>query len=351
MSRHWQWVVPLFAAAGVCLAGDYVGSEPCRTCHPAEFAAQSNSRHSSALRPIVDTPLPALLAEAPIRERSGVAFEYTKGPDDLLLGVTQGRKRIDASLHWAFGAGAQAYTPVGFRNGSYFEHRVSFYTAAGRPGRTMGHPGEASRSLESALGLVQSPETIYRCFHCHATGVRPGPDLTDMRPGVSCERCHGPGAAHLSAAEAGRSRTELLRSVVALSRLTAGESVRFCAECHRSTALSASTVAPEAKDPLSIRFQPAGLMASSCFQKSGKLSCVTCHNPHENARKEPEFYVAKCVGCHAAASTSVRSTACGLSKRENCLPCHMQRSAPAEYLSFTDHRIRVYDQFPRKTNP
>ena len=311
----------------------------------------SNSRHNSALRPIVDTPLLSLLAESPIRERSGISFEYTIGSDDLLLGVIQGRKRIDASLHWAFGAGAQAYTPVGFRNGSYFEHRVSFYTSAGRPARTMGHPGEASRSLESALGLVQDPEIIYRCFNCHATGVRPGPDLTNMRAGVSCERCHGPGKAHLNVARAGRPRTELLRSVVALSRLTAGESVRFCADCHRSLSVPALSVAPEVKDPLSIRFQPVGLMASSCFQKSGKLSCITCHNPHENARQEPEFYVAKCIGCHAAASTVGRSTACGLSTRANCLPCHMQRRAAAEYLSFTDHRIRVYDQLHRSTTP
>ncbi len=350
MSCQWQWSVLLFVAAGVCLAGDFVGPEACRLCHPAEFAAQFNSRHNSALRPIVDTPVPALLAESPVRERSGVAFEYTIGAHDLLLGVTQGRKRIDASLHWAFGSGAQAYTPVGFRNGSYFEHRVSFYTSAGRPGRTMGHPGEASRSLESALGLVQDPETIYRCFNCHATGVRPGPDLTDMRAGVSCERCHGPGTAHLNATGAGRPRTELRRSVVAFSGLTAGESVGFCAECHRSPAFPDSAAAPEAKDPMSIRFQPVGLMASSCFQKSGRLSCVTCHNPHENASKEPAFYVAKCVGCHAAASAIVRCTTCGLSKRQNCLPCHMQRSAPAEFLSFTDHRIRVYDKFPRNSN-
>ena len=328
-----------------------MGPETCRPCHPGEFAAHSNSRHNSALRPIVDTPVPLLLAESPVRERSGIAFEYTKGPNDLLVGVTLGRKRIDASLHWAFGSGAQAYTPVGFRNGRYFEHRVSFYTSVGRPGRTMGHPGEASRSPESALGLVQDLETIYRCFNCHATGVKPGPDLTDMRAGVSCERCHGPGSAHASAARAGRPRAELLRSVVVLSTLTARETVRSCAECHRSPALSAASIEPEVKDPMSIRFQPVGLLASMCFKKSGRLSCVTCHSPHENARREPEFYVAKCVGCHAVSSAVSHSMACRLSKRENCLPCHMQRSAPAEYLSFTDHRIRVYDKFPRNTNP
>ncbi|MEO8128702.1 MAG: multiheme c-type cytochrome [Bryobacteraceae bacterium] len=337
MSRLWQRLALIFVAAGKCFAADYVGPEKCRACHPAEFATQSHSRHNSALRPINDTPLPALLAGSPIQERSGVSFEYTPGPNNLLLAVTQGGKRLEASLDWAFGSGAQAYTPVGIRNGSYFEHRVSYYTSAGRPGRTLGHPGEASRSLESALGMVQSSETINRCFNCHATGVRPGPDLSKMRAGISCERCHGPGSEHLNDT----------RSINGLSKLTADASVRFCAQCHRSPVSTDSKAAPEVKDPLSIRFQPVGLMASRCFQKSGTLSCVTCHNPHEDARREPAFYIAKCIGCHASEPVPNRPTACGLSKHENCLPCHMERRAPAEYLSFTDHRIRIYEKLSR----
>jgi hypothetical protein len=322
-------------------AADYAGPEACRPCHPSEYATQSKSRHDAALRPSAETPLPSLLAGAPIWERSGIAFEYRAGANGLVVILSKGRAQIEANLQWTFGSGAQAYTPVGLRNGSYFEHRVSFYTSVAHPGRTLGHPGEASRSLESALGLVQNPDTIYRCFNCHATGVEPGPSLSTMRAGVSCERCHGPGSAHIKAVQSRRSRAEILASIITPSSRPARESVLFCAQCHRSPASIATSQAPEVEDPLSIRFQPVGLMASNCFLKSGVLACSTCHNPHQDASRDAGFYAAKCLDCHrAGAKTS--SSICDLSKRENCLPCHMQRRSPAEFLTFTDHRIRVY---------
>ncbi len=311
----------LLALAARALAADpnFAGPGSCRPCHPAEYTSQSKSHHFAALRPIAETRLGSLLADAPIRERSGVAFEYKQRPGALLAVITKGRERAEAPLLWAFGAGAQAYTPVGFRSGSYFEHRVSYYTSAQRPALTLGHPSEASKSAEAALGMAQKPEIIYQCFNCHATGVRPGPDLDGMLPGVSCERCHGPGAAHVKGAQ----------SMAALSKLSPLESVQFCAQCHRSSAA--------VEDALSIRFQPLGLMASQCFRKSRRLSCTTCHNPHENVRHDAEFYVVRCIGCHAKPGNSAH---CGMAERRNCLPCHMPRSSPADFLAFTDHRIR-----------
>ena len=98
---------------------------------------------------------------------------------------------------------------------------------------------------------------------------------------------------------------------------------------------------PELEDPMSIRFQPVGLMASRCFIASRKLSCLTCHDAHENARRnDPAWYTARCLQCHQARSPT--GSACKRTASENCLPCHMQRATPAPYLSFTDHRIRIY---------
>ena len=172
--------------------------------------------------------------------------------------------------------------------------------------------------------MVQDAATITRCFECHATGVKAGPDLREMIPGVTCERCHGPGATH--------SARPTLNNIVRLSKLNASQSVQFCAECHRSAAAGL-------EDPVSIRFQPVGLMASKCYRVSGALSCVTCHAPHENLVRDSSFYTARCLGCHSA-NGNRPTVSCKRATRQDCLPCHMKRASPLPFLTFTDHRIR-----------
>jgi hypothetical protein len=106
-------------------------------------------------------------------------------------------------------------------------------------------------------------------------------------------------------------------------KLTAARQVTLCAACHR---LEPPT--GDWKDPLNIRFQPLRLAQSRCFQL-GKLACLTCHAAHEDARRETAFYGEKCLACHEKPH-----------RKDDCLPCHMPKSSPAPYLTFTDHFIR-----------
>jgi hypothetical protein len=303
----------------------FAGADRCAQCHPDQARSQAASRHAGALRR-ADESLAALLGDRPLRERSGVEFAYAAAADGVKVTVSQGPSRVEALLEWAFGAGAQAVTPVGRAGDRYFEHRISWYRAPGHPARTLGHPGEASSRPERAIGLVQGAATITRCFSCHATGVEPGPRLDNMQPGVNCERCHGPGLAH--ATRPGRSNIRVL------SQLPAAAVVEACAECHRG---------PDANvrhnDPAAVRFQPIGLMASKCFQSSGALSCVTCHDPHRDLSRDAVAYTATCAGCHPS---SAGARQCRRGTGENCLPCHMPARQPFPFLTFTDHRIGVY---------
>lgn len=304
----------------LALAPAFVGPRACQSCHPAQFESHLRSHHAQALRPAAAMPdLAALFNARTVEERSGVGFRYSAGESGMHVSITRGNQQQEFTLQWAFGAGAQAITPVGRHAGRYVEHRLSWYRAAGHAARTLGHPGSASPSLAEAFGVRQDAATITRCFGCHATNVQPGPDLSRMIAGVSCERCHGAASEHV---------LKPSRANIATRR-----SVEDCAECHRMPSADAPL-----SDPASVRFQPIGLMASRCYQVSGKLTCVTCHDPHRNAEKNASHYTTQCLGCHAQGGR--QPVECRRAAKQDCVACHMKQENPFLFLKFTDHRIR-----------
>ena len=173
---------------------------------------------------------------------------------------------LDALLEWAFGAGAQAITPVGRHSGRYFEHRISWYREAGP---RSAHARSSRRPFDSPDAGARHPAGR-RHHHallpmpCHGRETRTGPERDAA--GVTCERCHGPGAAHV----AKPSTANIVKSRQAR-----------CAVLRRMPSSRCQT-----RRSGSVRFQPVGLTASRCFQASGTLSCVTCHNPHADASQD-----------------------------------------------------------------
>src|SRR5947207_11469833 len=253
-------------------ANDFVGAAECGKCHPAEFDRQRRSHHAAALAPISGSALAEKLTGHTVREKNGIAFNYRPAPGGVSVTVTRGRQQASAMLEWSFGAGAQGITAVGRIGDKYFEHRVSWYTRDAAAGLTIGHPADPPAGA-AAFGQPQSGDTIYRCFHCHATGVESGPDLSGLRPGVECERCHGSGAAHASHPSAA--------SILNPGRLSPQALVAACGECHRLPAPGANSAEPARANPESGRVAPIGHTGGRCFQESGKLACVTCQHPDD----------------------------------------------------------------------
>ena len=324
----------------IVAATDFVGASACAPCHPSQFRTQSISQHAKAMRPINESPLPALLMDRPLREKGGISYEYEVVDEGLKVTVHRYDEEISALLEWTLGGGVQGLSAVGRTNGNYFEHRVSYYPVGGKPAITPGHPLGRLRAAREGLGLPYDGQRIAECFNCHATGVsqtRGGPELTNMQPGIHCERCHGAGAAHVKATQAGQK--DLTRTIENPGRGNALQIVELCGDCHRLPEPGNISARPEKDDPFNVRFQPMGLMASRCFSGSEALSCSTCHNPHEDVRKDHAFYVAKCLECHDEIGSARKG--CRRAEQEDCLPCHMPRASPSPFLYFTDHRIRV----------
>src|SRR5262249_29426331 len=139
-------------------------------------------------------------------------------------------------MQWAFGSGTMGMTPVGRSEGrDYVEAPVSYYRNAGWD-FTVGFLGRAPElRQQQPTGTPMTDAEAFACFDCHVTGRRrpgTGLDLDGARPGVRCERCHGPGAAHIAAARAGHPPS----AIILPGGGSASAMVDFCATCHRSAA-------------------------------------------------------------------------------------------------------------------
>jgi hypothetical protein len=257
-------------------------------------------------------------------------------------------------IDYAFGSGHHATTFVSLtdpdpRHAAGLEHRLTHFTAPGTLGITPGQKAsEAAGNDEvTPVGSRLDSNEVVHCFRCHTTMTSADDgktlDPSSMIPNVSCERCHGPGRAHVEAARHG---AENLTMPYGPGRATATQQLQLCGQCHRYPVLRPAVADFEvppaeirADNPRIVRFQPVGLMQSACYVKSrGALSCVTCHDPHARASKDRAGYEAACLSCHQAPKSL---PACPVSPRDGCLKCHMPARDSGQGIPFTDHWIRV----------
>ena len=220
------------------------------------------------------------------------------------------------------------------------------------------------------------------CMFCHnaypdipaGSSLRSDPVFLSVPEGIDCQRCHGPGAQHVTLARQGKSsRDELRGSIVNPARLPGERRMEVCLQCHLETTsfpLPNSIVrydrAPfsyQPGEPLAgfmlhfdrapggdqeQRFEIAGsayrLERSACFQKSnGALECTTCHNPHDVPRGEDaaKHYTAVCRQCHGQEFD--RLVANGRhTQATDCVGCHMpkRRTSDVVHVAMTDHYIQ-----------
>ncbi len=279
------WLVLLIGAGR--LVGQYAGSATCGRCHAPEFQSQSNTGHARAL-----------------------AHSSKTQPGQ-----------------WAFGAGNQAITFVSRLNETdYLEHGETWYSASHSFAITPGH-----QNAEGLRYRIFDPSAgILRCFACHSTGplkIASDGSIQPSELGVNCEVCHGPGSAHAANPRAVHPRNP--------GRMDGSQMNALCGECHRvqSSAEDGSNLL----DPWNSRHQPLLLAASACFLKSaGKLSCITCHAPHQSLEVKQSAYNSSCIKCHPAVQhrTKIADRACS--------ECHMPLVRINENLAFANHRIGVY---------
>ncbi len=205
------------------------------------------------------------------------------------------------------------------------------------------------------------------CLFCHAGNAkftdadkrRVDPDTIS---GITCERCHGDGQAHIKHPSAA--------NIVNPAKLTGAARDSVCEQCHlegetrivnpgkamtdfRAGEKLENTVATylfqETGETRPAVSQVEELAASQCSQMSGTLWCGTCHDPHGERVNRTRQVEAVCRSCHTAISRASHPTAI-----TECVSCHMpaRTTTNIAHVAVTDHRIRRPREKPQASgNP
>jgi hypothetical protein len=356
----------------------YVGNEACRPCHQEEFQSYQRSAHHLASR------LPDGIAiEGKFTASSNILGTSNPYLHFLMSATDEGyfqsaiaqilpfqtitrRERFDLVI----GSGRKGQTYLYWKDDLLFELPVSYWTETGE---WMNSPG-----YFDGLPNFERPISA-RCLECHTTYLESlAPPLnrfnrTSMVLGIACEKCHGPGGAHVMLHRSGKAlKPGEAEDIVNPAVLSRSRQIDLCALCHAGpgTAKTAAfsfapgevlanylsipddpSIADDAQEaPVDVHAHQVQLLERSRCFRSSSMTCTTCHNVHDTQRDIAHFAKA-CLTCHKVESCGMYATM-GTKIQSNCVKCHMPRQQSSQIVfdagghkvqvQVRSHRIAVY---------
>jgi Flp pilus assembly protein TadD len=368
-------------AADAGAGNAYIDAGVCASCH-AEIAStfSKTGMGRSFYRPTTENVIEDYRkANTFVHKKSGLRYTMVERDGRFF----QRRSTLDAQGHetnvleekvdYVIGSGNHARTYLHrTARGKLIELPVSWYVEnSGSWAMSPGFDRVDQPDMHGAIG----PE----CMFCHNAYVRRGEVTaeTDVFPeklpeGIDCQRCHGPGAAHVQAATSGKANVEDVRSrIVNPAKLSRERQMEVCMECHLETSarhlpnairnyerdIESFRPGQELGDYKTYFERPKNLQNgskpddfevahaayqlphSACYRNS-QMTCLTCHNPHNIPRgvEAKQHYIAVCQNCH----TKVIHTNVKMTSGSDCLSCHMpkRRTEGSVHTVLTDHYIQ-----------
>ena len=306
----------------------------CAACH-VQGRSQPSTSMAHASEPVQETA--PLTQQTPLTFRSGEhSYRIERRGDQSIYSVTDGKQTFEIPIGWAIGAGRIGQTYVFQTDGEFYEARVSYFSDIKGLDTTIGDSNPHPRDLLDAAGRRMEPSETARCFGCHMTDAADNGKLTleKMKPGVQCVHCHTSAAKHLAGLANGDLDLDEMKKLKAMST---DEISNFCGQCHRTLEDALSRKQPEIE---TVRFQPYRLTLSKCYDlRDPRISCLACHDPHEELKTETAFYDSKCLACHGGGKPG--APLCKIAKKD-CTDCHMPKlELPGGHHKFADHTIRI----------
>jgi hypothetical protein len=351
-----------------------VAAATCAECHPAMHRQWSNARHSKMIQPASPA---TILGDFPVGDvvLRGSRFRLSREGDRYFVeGPFPGARIERHEIALTLGSRRVQHYLTRLPDGRLVVLPPSWDVER----REWFHNLDIVNPDESAANPVQVWNSS--CYGCHVSGAakrfdpaRAAYDTSWIDFGTSCERCHGPGQAHVdSHRAASRSRDGASTSIVVPTRLTPERSTMVCAQCHslrditvpgfvagadyfdHFTPVLEYAQAPSADPPYWPDGRPRrfsndaiGLWQSRCYLEGGAV-CTTCHvDPHEpDIDRQPQLARSSttvCASCHPAIAQagSAHTRHADGSAGSSCIACHMPRTVVSLRTRMPDHTIGV----------
>lgn len=352
----------------------FVGAAACASCHPALHLRWTGGRHSKMAQPATAAAVKGDFTQKQLvlrGQRYGLRAEDgqyfiseragTRPPIERKVELTLGNRRIQHYLTRREDGWIVVLPPT------WDVQRQQWF-----------HNMEIVRPDEKHVDGVQVWNK--NCHGCHVSQQSKNYDPATRRYatewqdfGTSCERCHGPGAAHAGSyrkrAEGGATPAA---GIVNPRKLDSQHSTAVCAQCHslRDVVVAGYQAGEEYYDhflpileygprsesdpawwpdgrPRRFSNDALGLWQSRCFLKGG-ATCVSCHvDPHEpDVDKNPQLRPDNkelCTRCHSDIGKDVPAHThhAAESAGSSCVECHMPPTVLSIKARIRDHTIGV----------
>ena len=364
----------------------YVPDETCALCHEEIAATYSASVGMARAFAAPQNALPVeRFDQFPFfHEPSGMYYALERRGDELWFhqyqqdGAGQPINAWDVQVEWVLGSGHKSRSYL-YRtpNGELYQLPISWYSDDSKWAMSPGY------DKANHLGIQR--RVSRECMFCH-NAYPPAADNEDAQnapqffpehlpEGIGCQRCHGPGADHVESAVAQESETSIRGQIVNPANLAARERDDVCNQCHLLPAVGVAGV--RRFDRMEYSFRPGQrlsdylihvdideddrpsterfeinhhayrLRQSVSFQESdGKLTCITCHNPHDRSQTPAELtvhYRQICLECHTAHPERPTTPGYDGIADDDCVGCHMpqRRTQDVVQVVMTDHKIQI----------
>jgi len=331
---------------------DFVDNQQCLDCHPAEASSWSGSQHALAMA-VADAD--AVLGDFNDSEfiHQGVTSRFYKKDGRFFVNTEAADGQLqDFEIGYTFGVYPLQQYLVEFPDG-----RLQALTIAwdSRPAADGGQrwfqllPDEQAPPGDPLHWTGRMYTWNVRCAECHSTNLRKNFDAaTDSyntrwsEINVSCQSCHGPGAAHVTWAESGQDG-EATGDAGLVVRYKTGDAhglIESCARCHSRR----HRVSPDDAHGRAYMddFEPSTLRAGLYYPDGQILDEVYVYGSFLQSKMYNQGV--DCSDCHDVHSTRLKKTG-----NELCLQCHTSTpptrfpTLPAKDYATPDHHFHSPD--------